>query len=195
MWDDLSSLCASVKEEIKTNNKDRRNESYNLQEEINYHLINSWITFPDYPSTIEQLIEKGKSLKRAGELLHEYKNEMIPEHKQEIFDKMREIRSSHDAWWEKLQSERHQKHLDFTSRIRANLEKNYERYRTATNALERVRSNADELRSKIESAWNDDWADRAAGWLSESEDKIRDIKNYIEQIESWIDEDERKLAH
>jgi len=56
-----------------------------------------------------------------------------------------------------------------------------------------MRNHADDLRDKISSAWNDDFRDRAYGWLSETEDKIRDIEDSIQRIEDWIREDEEKL--
>lgn len=105
----------------------------------------------------------------------------------------KEIRKIHDAWWESLKKQRSEKHEDFQIKVRTNLERNYERHRKATYALESCRSHADKLRDKIASAWNEDWKDKAYVWLSELEDKIRDIEQSIDRIEEWIREDEEKL--
>lgn len=142
---------------------------------------------------IEEMKSLGRVLKQAGQMLNKYKDEMLGEHKQECFEAIREMREVHDIWWEELKAEKEKRHSDFQSRIRRNLEKNYERHRKATAALERCRNRADELRSQIASAWNDDWAAKAEGWLSELEDKIADIEESIERIEDWIREDESKL--
>lgn len=195
LWEYFSGLCISVKEESESSAKSHTQISLNRYEEINYYLTNAWLLVDSilhYPS-IKELVESGQNLKRAGELLHDYKNEMLPEHKQDIFKKMQEIRNIQEEWWEKVRERRVQNRLKFESHVKENLEKNYDRHRSATDALHRIQSNADELRSKIASAWNDEWAERASGWLAEDEDKIRDIEKYIEQIEAWIDEDERKL--
>jgi hypothetical protein len=194
LWKECSSLCASVKEEIELSNKERQEKSYNRYAQIHeflytYAMVDSLLRYPN----IDEVIECGKNLKKAGLMLHEYKFEMIPEHKQMLFDEMQDIGRSHELWWEKFKSERDLKRRDFESRVRANLEKNYSRHSSATDALKRVQANADELRSKIASGGSDTWIDRWTDWLSESEDKIRDIERSIRQIDEWIEEDEKKL--
>jgi len=67
---------------------------------------------------------------------------MLAEHKRECFDRIIEIRKIHEGWRSHLNGARAQ-------RIRANLEKNYERTHRASEALERYRTRADELREKI----------------------------------------------
>jgi predicted nucleic acid-binding Zn-ribbon protein len=126
-------------------------------------------------------------------MLSKYKEEMFGEHKQECFQLIGEIREIHDRWWSDLKQHKSKKHSEFQERVRRNIQKNQERHRKATEALERMRSKASELQDKINSAWNDEFRSRAYGWLSETEDKIRDIENSIYQIEEWIREDEQKL--
>lgn len=194
LWNEKGSLCASVKEEIEETNKKRMSKSYGLYAQIHEYLYTYCMVdcFPNYPR-VENLIENGKCLKKAGIMLHENKAEMLSEHKQMIFNEMQDIQRSHDIWWGKFRSEREQKQSDFESRIKANLETNYSRHRSATDALRRVQANAEDLRSKIASGGSDEWVDRWAGWLSESEDKIQSIERYIQQVEEWIEEDEKKL--
>jgi hypothetical protein len=145
------------------------------------------------PPDIEDMKALGQVLREAGQMLSRYKGEMLGEHKQECFEAIQDMRQVHDAWWEELDRARYKRRQEQEAKIRNNLERNYERHRKATQALESCRSHADELRSQIASAWNDNWASKAEGWLSELEDKIADIERSIEQIEEWIHEDENKL--
>ena len=126
-------------------------------------------------------------------MLSTHKHEMLGEHKRECFEKICEARNTHDAHWAGLKAEGERKRSNFLERVRANLEKNHERHRKVAQALERSRVHAEELRDNIASAWNDEYSDRAQGWLSEEEDRIRDIEESLEQIEGWIREDEEKL--
>lgn len=194
LWNKCSSLCASVKEEFEFHNKKRYDESYNKYAHIHEFLYTYCMVdcFPNYPRR-ERLIENGKNLKKAREMVQENNWCMIPEHRQMIFKEIQEIQQSHDLWWEKFRSEGQRKRLDFESKVKANLEKNYSRHSSATDALKRVRANADELRSKIASGGSHEWIERWSGWLSESEDKIRDIERSIQEIDAWIEEDEKKL--
>ena len=145
------------------------------------------------PPDVEEMKCLGRKLRDAGQMLSRHKDEMLGEHKQECFNRIQEVRAVHDAWWEMLTQHRSQSFEERQARIRANLEQNYERHRKATAALESCRAHADELRDQIASAWNEDWRSRAEGWLSELEDKIRDIESSLERIEEWIREDESKL--
>jgi len=132
-------------------------------------------------------------LRNASELLSEYKDEMLGKHKQECFERIKDVRHLHDLYWAEIIKMRGQKHDEFKQRVRNNLERNYERLRKANSALEKVRNHAADLQDQIHSAWSDDYRDRAYGWLSEAEVKINDIEESISQIEKWIREDEDKL--
>lgn len=145
------------------------------------------------PPDVQEMKTLGRVLKNASSMLSQYKGEMFGEHKQECFDRIQEIRRIHDFWWNELKKHRSRCQEEFQQRVRANLEKNYERHKKASDELQSMRSRADDLRDKISSAWNDDFRDRAYGWLSKTEDKIRDIEDSIQRIENWIREDENKL--
>ncbi|MBU0477668.1 hypothetical protein KKC91_03775 [bacterium] len=194
-WSRFNSLRDDISRLSKDERDSRRWKSESLKSEIlsrvesarpdnlfGLHLVN-----------IEEMKALGHVVHDAGEMLSEHKREMLGEHKQECFDAIQRMRGVHDAWWDKLKEEGSRRHEDFQSRVRRNLEGNYERHRKATHALEHCQNRADELRSQIASAWNDDWATRAEGWLSELEDKITDIEHSIEQIEEWIRADESNL--
>jgi hypothetical protein len=143
--------------------------------------------------TVDELKALGANLKQAGERLHNHKDEMFGEHKQECFKAIQDMREVHQAWWDSSKQQRAQNHEDWIARRRANLEKLYSMHQKATGALAKARAHADELREQIASAWNDDFRERAEGWLAEEEDRIRDIESSVERIEEWIREQEDKL--
>jgi len=191
LWQKFSGLCEETRSKQNDENENRRIKSKIHRDSILDEAEHATLTFL---GTIDELKAAGNRLREAGLLLSKYKHEMLGEHKQECFDRIQEIRKGHDAWWEHFKGERAKRHQDFQARVRANIAANCERLQKATDALERWRGNADNLRDVINSASNDAHLEKAMGWLSEAEDKIRDIEESIGRIESWIHEDEQKLS-
>jgi len=195
LWDKLSNICDDVK---RKQNSERENRKFKSEQHRNSIIseierARPCSLFGLDPPNVDEMKALNQVLRGASKMLSKYKSEMYGEHKQECFERIQEMRKVHDAWWESLKQQRSKRHEDFQARVRANLERNYERHRKATGALESCRRHADELRDKIASAWNNDWKDKAYVWLSETEDKIRDIEQSVERIEKWIREDEEKL--
>jgi len=189
LWKKFSELCEDVKDEKSSyhENFERRSREY-------YNTIIDILRYAvPHSANVEELKDHGRYLKQASELLSEHKHDMTFTHKKNCFERIQEIREAMDAWWETVKSERQRRYEKFQASVRANLEKNIERHRKATIFLEHMQEKADDLQSKIDSAWNDEWASKASGWMSEFEDKIRDTEDYIRKLESWIEEDERKL--
>jgi FMN-dependent NADH-azoreductase len=180
---------------VKSSQDQRQSRSRQLANDILSEIEGSrpCDLFGFMPPDVEEMKCLGRKLRDAGQRLSSHKREMFGEHKQECFDRIQEMRKVHDAWWEMLTQHRSQSFEDRQSRIRANIDQNYERHRKAAAALESCRTHADELRNQIASAWNDDWRSRAEGWLAELEDKIRDIESSLERIEEWIREGESRL--
>jgi hypothetical protein len=195
LWEKFSNICEEVKRKQNSEHESRKFKSEQHRNSILSEIEHArpCSLFGLDPPDVDEMKALGQVLRGAGQMLSKYKSEMYGEHKQECFDRIQEMRKVHDAWWESLKQHRSKRQDDFQARVRANLERNYERHRKATSALESCRRHADELRDKIASAWNDDWKDKAYVWLSETEDKIRDIEQSIERIEEWIREDEEKL--
>jgi hypothetical protein len=195
LWQEFNGLCEETKSKQHDENKNRKFKSEQHRSDIleEAERARPCSLFGFMPPDVEEMKALGRVLKDAGLLLSKYKSEMLGEHKQECFAAIQDVRRAQDAWWEMLKGHRAQRHQDFQSRVRANISANYERLRTATDALERWRRNADNLRDIISSTSNDSHREKASGWLSEAEDKIRDIEESIERIESWIHEDEQKL--
>ena len=195
LWEMFDALCKEVKRKQKSEHENLKFKSERNRNEILKEAENArpCSLFGFSPPDVETMKALSRVLKNASSMLSEYKREMYGEHKQECFIRIQEIRHIHDLWWDEFKQKRSRRIEDFQQRVRANLESNYERHRKATDALRRVRNHADDLRSQIDSAWSDDFRDRAYVWLSETEDKIRDIEESIQRIEEWIREDEEKL--
>jgi len=195
LWDKFSTVCEEAKRKQRSEHEDRKFKSEQHRNDIirEAESARPCSLFGFAPPDVQEMKALGRVLRNASSMLSNYKKEMFGEHKQECFERIQEIRHVHDAWWGELKRHRSRRREEFQQRVRANLEKNCERHRKATDALRRMRNHADDLRDKISSAWNDDFRDRAYGWLSETEDKIRDIEDSIQRIEDWIREDEEKL--
>ena len=138
-------------------------------------------------------MERGQALKNAGDLLGKFKHEMIAKHKKSCFDHIQKIRKTHDAAWESVKSEKPRKQSETESRVRKNLEANYERYRKAAGALENFQIGRSHIRTFLASCENPEKAERATTQLAETEGRIKDIEEGIRKLEKWIAEDERIL--
>ena len=195
LWKRLGQICKDVKSKQQSQFEDKRAKSSEhfsyIMSEINK---SSYVKFNDFSSAnFDFMKELGQKLKKSGSLLSKYKQEMLGSHKQECFDRIQEIRRDHDLWWKDYKSHKSSNQYDFKERVKRNIEKNRDRLYKANKALEHARDHAEELKDKISSAWSDKFKDMAYDWLSETEDKIKDIEYSIRQIEDWINEDECKL--
>lgn len=151
------------------------------------------VDMPFFPTSRDEMIAMGQQLKEAGQSLSRNKGEMIAEHKSECFERIKEIREIHNAWWDDYKSHMSEKHERWQDALRRNIEKNQKRYRKLAGVLEYKRNRAVELRTKIDNAWNPDWASGAQERLAEIEEDVDDIERKLQDIESWIEEDEDKL--
>lgn len=202
-------FCYIRKEAVEYRNNEFNNRKFKSKSHRDYILREISLCQPRDlfgldPVDIDDMKSLGKSLKEAVNYFSENKTEMLGGHKKECYEAILEMRRVHDAWWEHLkkirneiyegkQREWERKQEKFRERVQRNLEINYERLSSANASLQRLQDHADELRSNISSAWNDDYADRASGWLSETENQIYEKEQYIRRIEEWIREDEDKL--
>jgi hypothetical protein len=151
--------------------------------------------------------ESAEDMKRLGEKLSavskrfsEWKQKLTKEHKQEIFERIGEIRASHQLYWgrrnqawERNQEQRGGKRSEFESRVRQNIADNYERLAKAQNAADRCAENIASNYAKLADAKSADFAERVREWISQDEDRLDDIKTSIRRIREWISEGESKL--
>lgn len=195
LWEKYSDICDETKQKQDDEYQEKRYKSEDLRKSILAEVSSAEVNdlFGFDPPDVEEMKRLSQVLKSARAMVGDNSEDLLGRHRYECRTAIDEVQRSHDAWWDDLKRHRSQKHEEYQERVRNNLEKNRERLRKATDALDRCNTKADELRDKISSAWNDDWADTARGWLSELEDRISDIEKSIEEIEGWIEEDEGKL--
>jgi hypothetical protein len=196
LWQKLSQECDNMKAVQKGRNYETQAKSQHWFEFIRHDILhskpNDFFGF-DSPD-VEEMKRLSDKLREAGQDLSNHKAEMTFQHKQELFQMIQEVRKEQDAWWAELKKNRDQKKVDFRERIKANLEKNRERLRLQIAALERHETARDNLQEKIDASSGGNWLDRATGeYMPELERKIDDIKESIERVEKWIEEDEAKL--
>lgn len=200
LWTKMNTICESWKEHQQREINDRQHKSgqhksWIIRQAESCRPLESFI--PGLQSNVAEVKDMGKRLRETGQYLSKYKAEMTHEDKAECFERIKDVQHAQDVWWDghkRINNEhREQKQNDFRDRVRANLDKNKERYEKCADALRKMNRSADDLRDKINSAYNDDWKDRAYGWLSELEDKISDTERHLRAIEEWIKEDEDKL--
>lgn len=152
------------------------------------------------PTTSEDMIAKGASLKQAWQLLSANKEHMLKEHKDDCYGRLRDTQDYHDAWWNRQKenwaerrADREAKQTASRAKAKSNIAANEARLEKAESALNSMEESAEKIRSDIESAWNDDWKERAEGRLEELEAKIEKTRSFIREIKTWIEQDEAKL--
>ncbi|MEA3049092.1 MAG: hypothetical protein QOG84_928 [Sphingomonadales bacterium] len=139
----------------------------------------------------EGMKQLGAKLGVVSRRFSEVKHRMTREHKQEVFDRIQEVRASHDRFWgrrkqamERARAERDERRAQFVDRVRANIRGNYERLAKAEAAEERVRSNLRSNYEKLSDARSESFAERVRSWISEDEDRLEDIRRSIDRIRS-----------
>ena len=117
---------------------------------------------------------------------------------------MKEAGNQLDAAWaqwkdknaslrKKKQHEWEEKHRLFVERVKANIVKLEDKLVKAEAALQKQESHLDDLRDKYDTAWNDSYKDRCSEWIDECENRIASIKEHIDRLEGWINEERNKL--
>ncbi len=193
LWRQFNALCHEVKEKQKTGYGTLESSSREHFDEI-MKLVEQARLSTDLPSPeIHELVERGEALKNAADMLGKFKHEMIAKHKKTCFDRIQEIRKTHDAAWKAVKSGMVRQRSETESRVRKNLETNYERYRKAAGALENFQIGRDHIRKFLVTCENSDKVAKATVQLAETEARIKDIEEGIRKLEKWIAEDERTL--
>jgi hypothetical protein len=126
-------------------------------------------------------------------MLGKFKHQMIAKHKKICFNRLQEIRKTHDIAWESKKAFTPQQQSKTKSRVRKNLEANYERYRKAASALENFQISRDHIRTFLTSCENAEKMAQANTQLAETEARIKDIEEGIRKLKKWIADDEQML--
>lgn len=193
LWKKFNALCHEVKEKQKA--------EYGIIESLSQQHLDEIMKIADLAqlpsgapgSEIHELVERGQALKNAGDLLGRFKHAMIAKHKKTCFDRIQEIRKTHDAAWGGVKAGKPKQKSEISFRVRMNLEANYERNKKARVALENFRIGRDHIRTFLTSHKDPEKVASAEAQLAETEARIKDIEEGIRKLEKWIAEDERLL--
>jgi hypothetical protein len=193
LWREFNALCLEIKAKQKT-----EFGTLELLSRGHFHTIMQHAGMAELPSNtpstdIHDLVERGQALKNASETLGIFKHEMIAKHKKACFDKIQEIRKTHDQAWEAVHAVKPKLQTGTKFRARKNLEANYERYRKAAGALENFHIGRDHIRSFLASCDDPVKAVKAKAQLAETEARIKDIEDGIRKLKKWIADDEQIL--
>jgi hypothetical protein len=193
LWKQFNGLCRDVKEKQKADYGTLESLSLMHLEEI-MKIVDLARLAPGVPAPgIHELIERGQVLKTAGDTLGKFKYEMIAKHKKACFDKIQEIRKTHDASWVSLNAVKPKEQTGTKFRARKNLELNYERQKKAAGALENFRIGRDHILTFITTCKDPEKAAMAKIQLAKTEARILDIEEGIWKLGKWIAEDEQNL--
>ena len=193
LWKKFNDLCRNVKEKQKA--------EYGSLEALSQQHLDEILKLADLaqlpPNTpapgIHELVERGQALKNAGDTLGRFKHAMIAKHKKACFDRIQDIRKTHDAAWESLKAIKPKQQTGTKFRSRMNLEANYERYKKAAGALENFQIGRGHIRSFLATCKDPEKAAKAKIQLAETEARIKDIEQGILKLQKWITEDEQNL--
>jgi len=193
LWRQFNALCHEVKEKQKTGYRSLESTSRCHFDEI-MKLVELARLPADVPvPEICELVRRGKALKNAGDMLGNFKHEIIAKHKKTCFDQIQKIRRTHDTAWGAVNKGMVQKSSETESRVRKNLEANYERHRKAAGALENFQIGRGHICTFLATCKNSDKSSRATAQLVETEARIKNIEEGIRKLEKWIADDERTL--
>lgn len=204
----------SKNSQYKVKSKTHYNEIWSRLEDADYNWridsLAKVVLWGEFKVSIETMKERGKMLKEAGIYFKENKMEMTKEHKAEIHEKFIEVRESHDVFWDRVKEYREEqnkiyedkkqaweekqlKSQEIKERMIANREKLKINLNKSEDFLSSLESQKSNLEDKISSAYSDNFREKHEGWLSEVEDKIREVEEQIEKFKTWIQEIDDKL--
>ena len=151
-----------------------------------------------------ELQNASEALQEGWAMLHQYKDRMTGQHKQEAFQALNNAKERLDMEWSRYKRERDQayeKHRSQQAEKRAqwihkvednisNLENKRERL---NDVLSKRESHLSELYEKLSDARSDEYRSRVSDWISEEQDNIQEIKRKVENVEDWLKEARDKL--
>ena len=193
LWKQFNALCHEVKEKQKTGYGTLESSSQEHFDEIMKMVEQARLPIDIPFQEIHELVERGQALKNAADMLGKFKHEMIAKHKKSCFAHIQKVRKNHNTAWEAVKSGKARQQSETESRVRKNLEANYERYRKAAGALENFQIGRGHIRTFLVTCENSEKSAQATAQLAETEARIKDIEEGIRKLEKWIAEDDRTL--
>jgi CII-binding regulator of phage lambda lysogenization HflD len=144
-----------------------------------------------------ELERRSRMLAEARTIFADRKSEMFGGDKQEAFDGLKKLeRALADAWaeWRSQKAEdRRAKHEAWVLRTEERIEKNEAQLQDLYRRLAHSEQHLAELEQKRDTAWNDDFRERAQSWIDEEQGRISGLRERIERVEGWIEDDRERL--
>jgi hypothetical protein len=193
LWKQFNACCKEVKEKQKSDYNAWESLSQGHLEEIMKLAELAELPNNSPPLQIHELVERGQALKNAGEMLGKFKHQMIAKHKKICFNRLQKIQKTYHMAMESKKAVTPQQQSKTKSRVRKNLEVNYERYRKAASALENFQISRDHIRTFLASCENPEKVAQVNIQLEETEARIKDIEEGIWKLKNWIEDDEQML--
>jgi len=154
--------------------------------------------------TRQELLACNEALQDAWKAFNDNKKEMLPGDRNQAYESLQEARKQLDEAWRRLkdknaslreqrQREWEENHHSFVERVKANISKLEDKLAKAESALQNQEAHLEDLREKYDTAWNDSYKERCSEWIDECENRIASIKEHIDRLEGWINEERNKL--
>jgi hypothetical protein len=140
--------------------------------------------------TCAKLRDGSAALKQAGELL---KNPMSRDQRSEVrtildggWDALKQKKEDNDRDWERRKTENEQKHREWLARQLDGIDRLEGALRKQRDFESHMENRIDDLRDKESDARSSEFANVVAGWRSEAEDKLSDVRRSIRELEDKI---------
>lgn len=228
-WDKFQSLVARVKqmqEDERSKWDQKKRESEKLKDEI---ISKSYAAIPSsgsaeailavltgglssvisaimgpFDERKRELQYSSQALQEGWAMLHQYKDHITGQHKQEAFQALNNAKERLDMEWSRYKKERDQAYAEHRSQQAekraqwihkvedniSNLENKRERL---NDALSKRESHLSDLYDKLSDARSDEYRSRVSDWISEEQENIQEIKRKLENVEDWLQEARDKL--
>jgi hypothetical protein len=193
---ELSQKSNADRETVFLVSKAWRDSIFEILRFTDYSKIRELIIPVIPPTSAEEIKRLGEYVKLAGQKLSENKHQMLREHKDECFQRIQEVRESHDLFWGAYKEQRERKQQEYRDRIRGKLERieanitmNQEKRNNAVDALVRAEANVQKVTEMLDGARGDEFREQVEGWLSEAEAKRDSRSDYVDRLDEWIAQD------
>ncbi len=158
-----------------------------------------------------ELISRSSVLSNAWRYFKDNKHEMLPGDRNDAYNSLTNAREILDSAWEEwkqrkekfyegvkrqreeFRAEKERKKKDFIRRVEANITKLEDKLENAKNSLHKSDAHISKLETDYSNAWNDGFRDRCSEWISAANERNDSIRESIDRIKGWLDEERGKL--
>ena len=159
----------SALDEVKNCRQALQNSDYDRASQAVSEAV--WAANNDKPREAKELIKQAQQIMKDCYL-----------HK----DQRQTLRDDLDTAWDTATSHQEEKHKEWLQRQEDGIARLEEALDKAENAADRVRNNISDNESKLYGECSDNYRERVEGWISEGQDKLRDIEDSISSLNNKI---------